>query len=114
MTNAMALDKRVLLQVKGPALDGLGKRVKSADNWVNVLPADGKIWARISDMTGRQYVAAGGTQNAVQTEILIRHRAGVLPSMRVLYAGVPYDIQAVLERDAHWTTLMCTKGLSNG
>jgi SPP1 family predicted phage head-tail adaptor len=114
MTNAFALDKRVLLQAKGTARDALNKPIKSADNWVNVLPGDGKIWARITDITGRQYVAAGGTQNPVQTEILIRRRVGITASMRVVYAGVVYDIQAPLERDAHWMVLMCTKGLTNG
>jgi SPP1 family predicted phage head-tail adaptor len=114
MTNAFALDKRVLLQAKGAARDALNKPLKGADNWVNALPGDGKIWARITDITGRQYVAAGGNQNAVQTEILIRRRAGVLPSMRVLHGPVAYDIEAVLERDQRWTVLMCTKGLPRG
>jgi SPP1 family predicted phage head-tail adaptor len=99
MTNAFALDKRVLLQAKGAARDALN---------------NGKIWARITDITGRQYVAAGGNQNAVQTEILIRRRAGVLPSMRVVHGPVAYDIEAVLERDQRWTVLMCTKGLPRG
>jgi SPP1 family predicted phage head-tail adaptor len=111
MTNAFALDKKVVLQVKSAARDALNKRI---DAWVNVLAGDGTTWARIADVTGRQFVAAGGTQNAVQTEILIRHRAGVLPSMRVLHGATVYDIQAVLERDRHWLALMCTKGLSNG
>ena len=111
MTNPFQLDKRVTLQVKSAARDALNKPINA---WANVLPGDGKIWARITDITGRQYVAAGGTQNAVQTEILIRRRAGVLPSMRILHGTIVYDIQAVLERDNTWMTLMCTKGVSNG
>lgn len=111
MTNPFQLDKRVVLQVQSATRDALNKQVKT---WDNVLPGDGKIWARITDITGRQYVAAGGTQNAVQTEIMIRRRAGVRSSMRILHGAVVYDIQAVLERDNTWTTLMCTKGLSNG
>jgi SPP1 family predicted phage head-tail adaptor len=111
MTNPFQLDKRVVLQAQSTARDALNKQVNT---WANVLPGDGRIWARITDITGRQYVAAGGTQNAVQTEIVIRRRAGVLPNMRVQHGAVVYDIQAVLERDNTWTTLMCTKGVSHG
>jgi SPP1 family predicted phage head-tail adaptor len=107
----MRLDKRVVLQAKSSARDSLNKKV---DSWNNVIPGDGKMWARVTDITGRQFVTAGAMQNAVQTEIVIRRRAGVVPSMRVLHVGTVYDIQAVLERDRHWTILMCTKGLSNG
>jgi SPP1 family predicted phage head-tail adaptor len=96
---------------KSSTRDSLNKKIGA---WTNVLPGDGKMWARITDITGRQFVTAGATQNAVQTEIVIRRRAGVVPSMRVLHGAVVYDIQAVLERDRQWLVLMCTKGLSNG
>ncbi|WP_198116927.1 phage head closure protein [Massilia rhizosphaerae] len=109
--DTFVLDKRVILQERSSARDALNKPV---DAWVNVLPGDGTTWASITDQTGHQYMAAGGTQNAVQTQIKIRRRAGVIPSMRVLHGQVPYDIQAVLERDRTWMILMCTKGVSNG
>lgn len=105
------LDKRVALQIKDGAVDALNTPTGA---WVNFLPGDGRVWARITDITGRQFVSAGGTQNAVQTEILIRRRAGVVASMRAVYAGMAYDIQAVLERERDWLSLMCTKGVSDG
>lgn len=111
MSNAFALDKRVALQVRSSARDALNKPVNA---WINVLPGDGKVWARIQDISGRQYVAAGGKQNEVVTEITIRYRAGVTASMRVLHGVVIYDIEAVLERDRHWLVLMCKKGVSDG
>jgi SPP1 family predicted phage head-tail adaptor len=111
MTNAFALDKQVVLQAKSADRDALNKPINA---WVNVLPGDGWMWASVKDVTGRQYVGAGATQNPVQTEIYIRRRAGVLPSMRILHGGFVYDIEAVLERDQHWLTLMCKKGPSNG
>ncbi|QJE03048.1 phage head closure protein [Massilia forsythiae] len=111
MTQAFALDKRVTLQARSGTRDGLNAPARS---WANVLGGDGKMWAWVRDITGRQYVAAGGTQNTVQTEIGIRRRAGVLPSMRVLHGGFTYDIQAVLEHDRNWLILMCKKGPANG
>jgi SPP1 family predicted phage head-tail adaptor len=111
MSNAFALDRRVALQVRSDARDALNKRINT---WINALPGDGKIWARIQDMSGRQYVAAGGKQNEVTTEITIRHRLGVTASMRVLHGDVAYDIEVVLERDRNWLVLMCKKGVSDG
>lgn len=108
-----ALDKRVTLQTRSTTRDALNKPI---DAWVNVLPGDGQSWARIRDISGRQFVAAGGTQNAVQTEITVRRRGDVLPlpSMRILHGSVVYEIVAVLAPDNRWLTLMCTKGVSNG
>jgi len=108
-----ALDKRVILQARSTTRDALNKPI---DAWANILPGDGTSWARIRDISGRQFVATGGTQNAVQTEITLRRRPNVLPlpSMRVLHGSTAYDIVAVLEPDRHWIILMCTKGLSDG
>jgi head-tail adaptor len=113
MTSSLDLDKRVTLQARAPGHGALNAPAKA---WANVLPGDGTTWARIIDITGRQFVAAGGVKNAVQTEITLRRRAGlgVLPSMRVVHGGFAYDIEAVLERDRHWLTLMCKKEVLDG
>lgn len=112
MTIAHRLNKRVLLQqlVAGKTASGA-----PTETWENVIKTgDGKIWAGIRDLTGRQYVAAGGTQNAVQTEIEIRHRAGVVPAMRVVHGADLYDIEAVLDQQGRALKLMCKKGASRG
>jgi SPP1 family predicted phage head-tail adaptor len=106
MTNSFALDKQVILQAKTGGRDALNAPTST---WADVLPGDGKTWAWIKDLTGRQYVAAGGNKNEVQTEIGIRRRAGVVPDMRVVHGGFAYEIDAVLERDNDWTILMCRK-----
>lgn len=111
MTTSYALDKRVTLQQRGAGRTALNAPTK---DWVNVLPGDGKMWAWVKDLSGRQFVAGGGTQNQVQTEIGIRRRAGVTPDMRILHGGFAYDIQAVLEHDRSWLILMCKKVVFNG
>jgi len=112
MTIAFRLNKRVTLQqlVKGKTPKGAPTEV-----WDNVIKTgDGKIWAGVRDLTGRQYVAAGGTQNAVQTEIEIRYRAGVLPAMRIVHGADIYDIEAVLDQQGRALKLMCSKGANRG
>lgn len=72
------------------------------------------VSASVDDLTGREYVAAGGTQNAVTTKITIRYRAGVVPTMRVLADGVVYTVEAVLGQDKKMLVLMCVRGSDNG
>lgn len=112
MTIAHRLNKRVALQqlVKGKTLNGAPTEV-----WENVVKTgDGKIWAGKRDLTGRQYVAAGGTQNSVQAEWEIRRRAGVIASMRLVHGVDVYDIEAVLEQQDGSLKLMCSRGVNQG
>lgn len=106
------LDKRVTLQQRSAGKDSSGAIVQ---DWINVIgTGDGKVWARVRDITGRQFIAATATQNAVTTEIRIRRRLGVMSKMRVLFGSDVYDIEEVLVRDTRWIDLMCTRGLNNG
>lgn len=110
MSLAARLNKRVLLQVQGPARDAAGEQI---DAWTNVIAdGDGKIWAEVRDVSGREFVAAGATQNEVQTTITIRYRAGVQQRMRVLHGADVYGIEAVLGQDQRTLQLMCSKGAS--
>lgn len=106
------LDKRVTIQQRGMGKDSTGAIV---EGWQNLITAgDGKVWARVRDMTGRQFMASTATQNEVTTEIRVRRRPGIAPKMRVLFGTDVYDIDAVLVRDARWIDLMCVRGLSGG
>lgn len=107
----MSLNDRIILLQLGEALDELNKPIKT---WSPFLPGDGGLWASVKDISGRQFVAAGGVQNPVQTEITIRRRADLLPGMRVRKGVAIYEIQAILERGRDWTVLMCKKGVADG
>ena len=109
MSLAARLNKRILLQVMGPAKDAAGQPI--AADWTNVITdGDGKLWAEIRDVSGREFVAAGATQNQVMTTITIRYRAGVLDKMRALHGADVYRIEAVLGQDGRTLALMCSRG----
>lgn len=57
------------------------------------------VWAEVGDISGREYFAAQAVNAETTTRIRIRHRAGIVPKMRVLHplTGTVYDIQAVLD-----------------
>lgn len=104
---SQTLDKRVLLQRPATGKDGYGQPLTG---WDDV----GTVWASIKDVTGRQYVAAGATQNSVQTAITIRHQAGITPGMRAVHGDNVYDIEAVLGQDGRMLQMMVKRGVSNG
>lgn len=107
MSLSMTMDKRVTLQTLTPGQDQYGA---PSNVWTNVAT----VWAGIADMTGREYAAAGGTQNAATTKITIRYRDGVVAAMRAVHGTVVYNVEAVLGQDRRVLLLMCSRGVSNG
>ena len=103
MSFAVRLNKRIRIQAPATGQDEYGEPLAG---WVDVA----QVWAEVMDLTGRQYVAAGATQNTVQTTVAIRYRAGIDAGMRVLHGADVYDIEAVLGQDRRELKLMCKRG----
>ena len=96
------MNQRVAIQSRSALEDEIGQPV---DVWIDEFT----VWASVKDVSGREYVAAGGVQNAAQTKILIRHRSGVAPAMRAVCCGTTYNIKAVLVQDKASMLLMCER-----
>lgn len=110
MSLAPRLNKRVTIQVHAAGQDAAGQPLPSG--WVNFLAdGDGKVWAGIRDISGREFAAAGATQNQVVSTITIRHREGIVAKMRVVHGNHIYNIEAVLGQDGRTLSLMCSKGV---
>lgn len=103
------LDKRILIQSPPTGQDEeTGEPLTVWADFVTDTP-DHKVWASITDVSGREFLAAEVGQNQVQTKIGIRYRAGVLPSMRVVHGATTYNIEAVLGQDLKTLLLMCSR-----
>lgn len=100
-------DQRITIQQPAIGQDAYGQLVTG---WDDVCA----VWAKKSDMTGREYLAAAATQAEVTTKITIRYRAGITAAMRVLHGADVYNIATVLTQDKVVCTLMCTRGANNG
>ena len=108
--NAGDLRERITLQSPPTGRDSLGQR---SGAWVD----ESTVWAAAWSLSSRELLAAGQIQSEVTVRFRIRYRAGVLPSWRVLWRGVPHAIvgdpidvqgrQVVLD-------LMCTAGIRDG
>lgn len=112
---AFRLRHRVDIEEFSTSMDSETGAVTEA--WASIL-ADGSplIPAEIYPMSGREFVAAQSVQAGVTTKIVIRHIAGVLPSMRVIHGSKKYNIRAVLPDPtlARHITLMCEDGPNDG
>ncbi len=107
MSLSMQMNQQVVLQALTPGRDAYGS---PSTEWAAVAT----VAASVQDLTGREFVAAGGTQNAATTKITIRYRAGVVATMRALHGGNIYSIEAVLGQDRRTLLLMCSRGVGNG
>lgn len=102
------LNQRVTIQAPPTGQDENGEPLTTWTDFVADTP-DHKVWASITDISGREFVAAEAGQNKVQTKIGIRYRAGILPSMRVVHGTDTYNIEAVLGQDNRSLLLMCSR-----
>ena len=84
------LDQRVILQALQGGVDMLGQPLP--DEWADVAT----LWAEVSPLTGREYLAAGALVSAVETRIRLRYRPGVTSAMRVVHGADVYGIQSVI------------------
>lgn len=88
-----------------------GEMIKT---WVTVWA---KVPCSIEPLSAREFIAASATQSAVSARIVIRYRAGVDATMRILHLDKIYNIEGVLadkESGRDYLTLPCSEGVSDG
>ena len=104
---AGVLNQRIIIEKMTETKDAFG----SAFGWKYL----DTVWASVSDISGREFIAAQGIQNEVSTRILIRYRHEVDEKARILHGNDVYNVLAVL-KDGKKTmmTLMCKRGVSDG
>ncbi len=108
--SAGQLNQRVQLQQRAAAHNNLGE---AAGGWADF---GGPLWAKVEPLSGREFLAAGALQQPVDTRFVIRHRAGVTPSLRLAWKGQAYDIVSALPIDGgvEWIEIMATAGVRDG
>jgi SPP1 family predicted phage head-tail adaptor len=103
------LRHRVRLQEYVISKDSFGAEV---ENWSDTAT----VWASIEPLSGREYFAAQQINAEVSTKITIRYRAGVKPTMRILFGGRIFEILSVIntEEKNRELILMCREVLEDG
>lgn len=109
MLAAGEMTERITLQQRAQTQNEYGENVAA---WTDVAT----VYAKAAPIRGREYFAMAQTQATTDVRFTIRYRAGVLPTMRVVWRGEPYDIQDVIvpfgKRES--IELMAVKGLRDG
>jgi SPP1 family predicted phage head-tail adaptor len=96
------LDQRVTIKQKVAVQDTFGGETVT---WSDVC----SVWAQVSPISGREYLQGKQLQEEQMVRIRIRHRAGVVPAMRVHLGSRTFDIIDVQNIDTanKETVLMC-------
>lgn len=77
-----------------------------------------KVPASVEPLSARDLIAAQAGQSEASGRMVIRYRAGVLPTMRILHRGDVYDIQGQPMPDPdsglEYLTILVGKGVNDG
>ncbi|KAA3536656.1 phage head closure protein [Pseudomonas savastanoi] len=88
---------------------------EQGESWQTVWD---KVPAAVEPLSARDFIAAQASQSEATARIVIRYRAGVLPTMRILYRGDVYDIKgpALPDPDSglDYLTILVAKGVNDG
>lgn len=76
------------------------------------------VWAQVSPLSARDLIAAQAGQSEATARIVIRHREGVLPTMRIVHRGELYSIVGPPLEDPRsgleYLTILVSKGVKDG
>lgn len=85
----IALRDRITIQQLVSGQDSYGQPI---DVWQDVVTT----WARVEDLSGREYFAAQQVPTSqITTRVTIRWRNDIKPYMRIIHGSRIYDIQSV-------------------
>ncbi len=83
------------------------------NSWADVAT----LWANVTDVSVREFVAAQAGQSELTTRITIRYRSDVSAKHRIIFRGKIYNIHGVLADDksgSEYLTLPCSQGVNDG
>lgn len=104
------IDIEEMTTIRDPATGEYGE-----PQWVARWP---KCPARVEPLSARDLVAAQAAQSEATARMVIRYRAGVLPTMRIVYRNEVYSIEGPPLADPNsgleYMTILVSKGVKDG
>ena len=75
-------------------------------------------WASVEPLSAKDLIAAQAAQSEATARVVIRYRADILPTMRIIHRGQVYSIEGPLLEDAksglEYLTILVSKGVKDG
>jgi len=101
------LTERVTLQSRSVVKDAYGQ---DSITWTDVAT----VWARVRALSAREFFSAAQVQQEQTLKVMIRQRADVQPTWRLLWQDRAHDITGVIPIEREWLQLMCLQGVKDG
>ena len=97
------------MQSYTPARDSFGSEV---EHWANVV----QVWASVEPLTGKEFFAAQQLNAEITFKVIMRHRPGIKPEMRVIFGARVFEILAVMNTEERnkQLILLCKEVLNDG
>lgn len=105
------LNQRITFQARAAGQDAMGQ---ANGAWANVA-TDPEVWAKSANFSSRDLAAVGAHAPGLDAKFIIRWRADVLPTWRVLWLGKAFRIigePAALSGGTQWLEIRCSKIVS--
>lgn len=99
--------------IQGPVMVQNSETGAVNKTWLDVAT----VWAEVSPLSAREFIAAQASQGEITTRITIRFRTGITRKHRILFRGGIYNIEGVLPDPVsgrEYLTLPCSEGLNDG
>jgi SPP1 family predicted phage head-tail adaptor len=106
------LRHRIDIQQKQTAQDPVTG--EQTDTWVTLWE---KVPAAIEPLSAREFIAAKAMQSQITARIVIRYRAGLDATMRILHNGKIYNPAGFLQdmvSGLSYLTIPCSEGVNAG
>ena len=111
MTTAGDLTNRIRIDMRVKTTDTRGAVIYTWAPWTGT--PDGKVWAEVNPLRGREFFQAAQVQAEITTRFRIRYRTGIDETMRVVWKGKFYEIKALpieVDGEGEWLDLMTKAG----
>lgn len=91
-----------------------GRAANGEDVYAWVLVAT--LWGKFTPLRGRELIAAKQQQAEVVASFSVYYRSDIVPEMRVVFRGMAYDIESVIDIGGRREELelLTKQGLTNG
>ncbi|TNH06633.1 phage head closure protein [Testudinibacter sp. TR-2022] len=101
------LRHRITLQQQITQLNSYGGTIT---DWQDVATA----WAEVKPLSGREYFAAEQVQSEITTQIWLRYRPDIQPTMRVKWGDRTFEVISVINHNERNTALqlMCKERIN--
>ena len=104
------LRQRLVIEAERPASDAGGGQ---SDPWADPIVV-ATVWGKVEPLSGGERLRAMQIEDRLSHRIVIRHRPGITPAMRVRFGSRVFNIRAAINREERdrFLELLCEEGVA--